>query len=96
MFISAAGALTVRHLKTNSPTILNIDLYFIVFSFHSFGFMIMQIILLFLQLFDYNRFLFFPFFHGFVPVDSRTSTNFSDLYPEFRGTLSGADNRVTG
>ena len=61
MFISAAGALTVRHLKTNSPTIitLNIDLYFIVFSFHSFGFMIIQIILLFLQLFDYNRFLFF-------------------------------------
>ena len=42
MFISAAGALTVRHLKTNSPTIitLNVDLYFIVFSFHSFGFMI--------------------------------------------------------
>jgi hypothetical protein len=67
-----------------------------VFSFQSFGFMIMQIILLFLQLFDYNRFLFFPSFHGFVPVDSRTSTNFSDLYPEFRGTLSGADNRVTG
>jgi len=31
--------------------------------------------------------------HGFVPVDSRTSTNFSDLYPEFRGILSGADNR---
>ena len=60
--MSAAGALTVRHLKTNSPTIitLNIDLYFIVFSFHSFGFMIVQIILLFLQLFDYNRLLFFP------------------------------------
>ena len=40
--MSAAGALTVRHLKTNSPTIitLNVDLYFIVFSFHSFGFMI--------------------------------------------------------
>ena len=51
--MSAAGALTVRHLKTNSPTIitLNIDLYFIVFCFHSFGFMIVQIILLFLQLF---------------------------------------------
>ena len=32
-----------------------------VFSFHSFGFMILWIILLFIQLFDYNRFFFPPF-----------------------------------
>ena len=31
-----------------------------VFSFHSFAFIIVQIILMFLELLDYNRFPFFP------------------------------------
>ena len=59
-----------------------------VFSFHIFGFMIIQIILLFFQLFDYSRFLIlFSSFLDFVNVVSRTITNFSDLYPEFRGNI---------
>ena len=64
-----------------------------VFSFYSFGFMIMQIILLFLQLFDYNRFLFFPPFMVLFLLTAGQSPIFLILIPNSGATLSGAGNR---
>jgi hypothetical protein len=64
-----------------------------IFSFHGFGFMIMQIMLLFVQLFDYNRFLFFPPFMVLFLLTAGQSPNFLTFIPNSGATLNGADNR---